>query len=394
MNAVAQTQTQTQGDGGPDPAAVRMRIGPLGVTPRFELVNLGVDTNVFNDADNADPKKDFTATIAPSVDLWLRLGRSWLQANVREELVWYQQYDTERSANTSYAINWRLRLNRLFVTLNPDYLNTRDRPGYEIDARTRRIETGARGNVEVRAFAKTFFGVIGSWRKVDYDKDAVFLGSNLAFQLNRTMTTGGASVRYQATPLTSFSVSADRAQDRFEFSPLRDSDSTSVTGSVSFDPQALIKGSASFGYRNFHPLAAGLPDYKGSTALGDLSYALLGTTRFAVQFRRDISYSYDVNQPYYLETGFTGSIAQQLFGPVDFIVRFGASSLAYRDRAGVAVEVSDRVDHIRTYGGGFGYHMGRDLRLGFNVDQWRRISDIDERQYNALRYGTSVTYGF
>ena len=117
-------------------------------------------------------------------------------------------------------------------------------------------------------------------------------------------------------------------------------------------------------------------------------------TRFAVQFKRDVSYSYDVNQPYYLESGVGASIAQQVYGPVDAVARINASRLAYRDRAGAAVEVVDRVDYVRTYGIGVGYRMGRDLRIGFNVDQQHRISDVASRQYDGLRYGTAVTYGF
>jgi hypothetical protein len=364
------------------------------MNPRLALSNLGVDTNVFNEPTDANPKRDFTATITPSSDIWLRLGRSWLQATIREDLVWYQKYSSERSANGGYSLAWRMRLNRLYVTLSPDYVNTRERPGFEIDARSLRKEYGGKADVEVRAFAKTFLGVSGSWRKVQFDKAAVFLGSSLQDELNRTTSGAAVFLRHQLTPLTSISLNAGRAQDRFEFSPLRDANSTSISGSVSFDPQALLKGGASFGYRDFEPLSPGLPNYKGTTATGDISYALLGMTRFAVQFKRDVNYSYDINQPYYLETGVSGSIAQQVFGPFDAVARLGASRLAYRDRAGVAVEVSNRVDEIRTYGAGVGYHMGKDLRIGFNVDQQHRISDVSRRQYDGLRYGTAVTYGF
>jgi hypothetical protein len=166
-----------------------------------------------------------------------------------------------------------------------------------------------------------------------------------------------------------------------------------VSGGVTFDPHALLKGGATFGYRDFKPLSTDLPGYQGATASGNLSYTLLGMTRFGVEFKRDISYSYDVNQPYYLETGITGTVQQQIFGPFDAIARFGGARLAYRDRAGTMVEVSDRTDHVRTYGGGVGYHMGRDLRLGFNIDHQNRISQVSEREYNGLRYGVSVTYG-
>ena len=364
------------------------------MNPRLELSNLGVDTNVFNEPTVANPKRDFTLTVTPLTDLWLRMGRSWLQVNIREDIVWYQKYSSERSSNNSYAIKWQLRLNRLSVALSPNYLNTRDRPGFEIDSRPRRHEYGGKADVEIRAFAKTFFALNGSWQKVNFDKDALFLGTNLHDELNRTTSSAGASIRHQLTPLTTLSLSVGRTQDRFQFSSLRDSDSTEISGTATFDPHALLKGSASFGFRDFVPLSPGVPNYGGATAIGDLSYALLGTTRFAVKFKRDVSYSYDVNQPYYLETGVTGSVAQQVFGPVDVVARGGASRLSYRDRADALVEFVDRVDSVRSYGVGVGYHVGKDLRIGFNLDQQHRISEVAQRRYEGLKYGTSVTYGY
>jgi hypothetical protein len=100
-----------------------------------------------------------------------------------------------------------------------------------------------------------------------------------------------------------------------------------------------------------------------------------------------------VNQPYYLQTGIDGSVAQQIFGPFDVVGRLGVQTLAYRDRAGAAVLVANRVDNVRTYGAGVGYHMGKDVRLGFNVDKSQRISDVIGRQYSGLKFGAAVTYG-
>ena len=60
-------------DGGPDPETVRMRIGPLWMNPIISMPNLGIDTNVFNDPPSGAPKRDFTMTLAPKADMWLRL---------------------------------------------------------------------------------------------------------------------------------------------------------------------------------------------------------------------------------------------------------------------------------------------------------------------------------
>ena len=48
---------------------------------------------------------------------------------------------------------------------------------------------------------------------------------------------------------------------------------------------------------------------------------LLGSTRFAVTGGRGVQYSYDVNQPYYVQSRIGGSVAQQIFGPFDVQVR-------------------------------------------------------------------------
>ena len=115
-------------------------------------------------------------------------------------------------------------------------------------------------------------------------------------------------------------------------------------------------------------------------------------SRFKFIANRDVQYSYDINQPYYLQTGFSGSVSQQIFGPVDIVVRGGLGRLEYRDRAGAAVAVSNRVDRVESYGGGVGYHLGRDMRIGVNIDHNRRDSALDLRRYQGWLYGVAITY--
>jgi hypothetical protein len=375
------------------PENVRMRIGPMFVNPTIALTNAGVDTNVFNEATQESPKKDFTLTVTPATDVWLRMGRTWLNGSVHEDLVYYQRYDSERSANSRYNLGWLIPLTR--VSFNPtiSYANTRERPGFEVDARARRTEVDFGGTIEVRALSKTFIVVHADRQTSDFDRSAEFLGTSLRDQLNRTVTSEALGIRHELTPLTSVILDVAREQDRFEFSPLRNSDSTRIVGGVKLDPAALIKGGATIGYRDFQPLDGSLPRFMGTTISTDLSYVLLGMTRFAVRATRDVQYSFDINQPYYLQTGVSLEVNQQIFGPFDAVGRVGQARLEYRDRAGTAVAVSNRLDHIETYGGGFGYHIGRDMRIGFNIDQNRRLSPVTDRQYQGLRYGIAVTYG-
>jgi hypothetical protein len=59
--------------------AAKWRFGPLAVTPKVELKNLGWDSNVFNESEN--PKSDFTATADVPIDWWLRFALSRLGIN-------------------------------------------------------------------------------------------------------------------------------------------------------------------------------------------------------------------------------------------------------------------------------------------------------------------------
>lgn len=377
----------------PDLANVRVQIGPLYLNPTIALTNLGVDDNVFNDPASNAPKKDVTLTLTPKSDLWLHAGPTWVVGGIREDLNWYQQYSSERSANTTFTLGWRVPLTRLAFKLNSAYTNSRERPGFEIDARAQHTAFRYDGAIEFQTLSRTFLGVTALRERTNFDDNAAFRGANLHDELNRVSTQYGVTVREQLTTLTSVTFSGIRARDRFEFSPLRNADYTNALVSAEFGPTALINGSASVGYTNFQPIESGLPAFRGLIAAVNLSYTLLEATKFVGTVGRGVQYSYDVNQPYYVQTGFTVSIAQQIFGPFDLVGRVGRQSLDYRDRTGAALTTPDRSDHVSTYGGGVGYYFGKSLRLGFNVDNTKRTSPLQDRTYQGLRYGTALTYG-
>jgi hypothetical protein len=384
----ASAQTSPEGM----PVKARFRIGRINLNPTIALTNAGVDDNVFNADDVNDPKSDFTMTVTPHADAWLQVGRAWVTSTIREDIVYYRAFADERSLNTSYRGTVAMPFNRLTVRAAADYLNTRDRPGFEIDARSRHTEAGLRGTAEYRAFGKTFVAATMERANVAFDPDALYLGKNLKVELNRTMTSAGVSVRHQLTPVTSFALLVAREQDRFEFSPIRDSDSTRIAGTMTFS--ARIRGSASLGYRDFKPLSGDVQAYKGATASIDMSVAPFGSTRVGIRATRDLQYSYDIEQPYYVETGTGFSLTQGISGPLDVVGRVQVQGLSYRGRIGGPLEHHDRTDSIYWFGGGIGYRVGRDMRIGFNVDKQHRTSDLAAHSYEGLRYGTAVTYGF
>ena len=117
-----------------DPVAkAPIRFGALALDPTFSIQNIGIDSNVFNTTDNE--QSDFTLTGRSGSDIWLRTGRGLVSVNGWLEYAYYQDFASERSFNSSVKGQYEWRFNRLRPYASGAYLDTRERPGYEIDER-------------------------------------------------------------------------------------------------------------------------------------------------------------------------------------------------------------------------------------------------------------------
>jgi hypothetical protein len=167
---------------------------------------------------------------------------------------------------------------------------------------------------------------------------------------------------------------------------------------VEFKPRALVAGRAYVGYRRFTPAdAAALPGFRGLVADLGLSYTLLGSTTFGVSYLRDLTYSYEELEPFFVNDSAGASIRRALGRRFDAIVSADRHRYDYRDiRLGPAVpaEPGARQDVTWNYAASVGYLLGRG-RIGFGASYWQRDSRRkDLRNYDNLRFGTTVSYGF
>jgi hypothetical protein len=127
-------------------------------------------------------------------------------------------------------------------------------------------------------------------------------------------------------------------------------------------------------------------------ALAGLTYSA-ESTRVEGQLERDVRYSFEDLEPYYVTTGGRIVITRQLSGPVDTQGIIARQRLDYR-KFGAGDEVSRR-DLATVYGVGLGYRLGDTARFGFNVEWSRRRSDeLADRRYDRRRLYGTVTYGF
>ncbi len=385
----------------------RSHVGPFYVTPRITLKELGVDSNVFNAA--GEPESDFTATLTPSADIWVPVARrALLQTTVGSDLVWYTNFDSERSIDPHVTSRAEFYLRRITLFVDGGYRNTRQRLNYEVDLRARHIEQAAEAGIAVRLTPKFSIETAGHFADLRFDGDTSFEGIRLQRTLNQETRGYSATARHHLTPLTTLALRYEQLEDSFEFSPARDSKSFRVMPGIEFKPRALISGSAYVGYREFKPKTDGsLPKFSGLVAQLGLSYTLLSSTTFGVTYSRDLTYSYEVLQPFFINNAVGASIRRALGRRFDVLVSADRFEYAYEnllieppvtdDPLGVVpvtAPAERRVDTTWNYAASVGYRVGTG-RIGFGVAYWERDSSQRVfRSYDNLRFGTTVTYGF
>jgi hypothetical protein len=373
----------------------RIHAGPFYVNPALLLRELGVDSNVFNEA--IEPKSDFTFTFTPQADIAVPMARrGLLRTTLGTDVVYYAKYDSERSIDPQVTVRGEAYAQRLTFFAEDAYLNTRQRPNYEIDLRSRHLQNDVTAGVAVRFSPKTSVEVAARRGQTRFDGDAFFFGTSLKETLDRNSTGQTVAFRHRLTSLTTLAARYERLEDRFPFSPLRDTDSYRIMPGVEFKPRALINGSAYVGYRRFTPRSATLPAYSGLVSQVGLSYTLLGSTTFGVTVDRDLTFSFEVLTPYFVDNSVGVFVRRAVGGHWDLIATAARHRYAYRNlEVQTLVFVPERIDVTDNYGLNLGYRLKKQTRVGFGATYYTRTSTVaGSRDYDGLRAGTTVTYGF
>lgn len=392
--SLAQTPTNAAANIDEVRRSSRMHIGPFYVTPGVLLKDAGVDTNVFNQA--ADQKSDFTMTLTPQAHVAVVFARrALLRTTVGTDLVYYAKYSSERSFDPSVRVRAEAYAHRLTLFAEDAYLNTRQRPNFEIDVRSRHLENDLQAGGELRLTPKFSVQLAARRAITKYDADAVFAGTSLQRTLNRETSGLVGGVKHRLTALTTAGVKFDRLSDTFAYSPLRNSSSYRVMPGVEFKPRALVSGTAWVGYRQFTPdHLQELPEFSGLVADLGLSYTLLGSTTFGLSYHRDLTYSYEEENPFFVDNSVGASLRRALGGRLDAILSVDRHDYAYERLLTLPVQAVHRADTTWIYGANIGYRVKRQARIGFGVSYYKRDSTtVRFVQYNGLRFGATMNYG-
>jgi hypothetical protein len=303
---------------------------------------------------------------------------------------YFKQLSQLRSIDTDNGAQVELRLGRLMPHAGGEWVNARDRNNLEIDYPVRRLDSSWNGGIDLQLSGKTSIGVLTRWSRQNYEGETAYNAIDFGRYLDGTTMINGVTFRYSLTPFTTVGVSADKDHSDFPQAPERNSDGGRLTSVVEFQPLALVSGRFEIGYRRRTFVDGKEPPFEGVVGRADLGYTLLGRTRFAVGWQRDLSSSYRPDQRDYLQTGVELSVTHRLANAWDVEGKLGRFRLIYRlaDASGTEAE------NVRSYGFDVGYRIEK-TRVGFQVIRQTRASDFSgQREYEEMRMISSLSYGF
>ena len=370
------------------PPVVQYRLGPVLVNPTLAVPELGNDSNVFNES--SAPKEDFVAKFVPQLDLFTDLGSLRVAAMVGTTFTYYHRFESERSISEQLRGRVTARLSRFRPWLGAASVGSNERTA-EIDARAKRFdrELAAGAHFDVTPLAAV--SVSAHRVHVGYSDADEYRGIVLSDELNRTTDSIAAALRFQATPLTTLTFRGYASHDAFEYAESRDADSRGGEAEAEFGQEAIIRGNLAVGFRQYEPNDAGLAGFRGVTGRGGITTILAWHAMLGVNYLRDLQYSFDRSEGYYVENRADVVYTQRLGGPFDVQVRVARSTLDYNAQLSSAA----RSEVLRLYHGGFGYSLENGARMGITYEFAERIGDVEaDRLYSRQRIFGSFTYEF
>ena len=372
------------------PSTRVLQAGPASLYPVVSLRNVGTDSNVYNDS--VSPKEDFTYSFTPKLFAVVLIGGTRFVGQAAGDFIYFQTYKDQQSANGHFNARYEVVGAKIRPFAAASFATHRERQGLEIDARVRQTQPALTLGTDVELTAQTSLTGWVRRERISWDEDARYMGVALAEQLNSTTDSLAAGARFRLSPFTSVITVVEILRDRFETAPERDADSLRLAPTVEFENGGAISGQARVGYRIFRPLSPALEEYRGLIASAGLGYSILESTRVYADLGRDVKYSYDPLQPYYLESGLSFKVVQRIVGPLEAIAVGERWRLQHQRVGGTSFD--GRQEDTTTVGGGVGFRLSREMELTFTADRTRRTSTEPVRRgYERRRVLASVSYG-
>lgn len=364
-----------------DPAeGAQYRSGTLAWSPAL-VFSSGYDTNVYREPAGF---KDFENFVVPQIEGWWIHPGFFVKVNTAVEFVRFNNNVGATNSQAGIGIERRQSLFRPWVNYN--LRRTAANPfGFEAGYRSLRLENDINGGLKLRFSPRSEARAFGRVTQTGWDADAIYQGSVLRQNLNRTTSTVGGSYVRAITPLTGIGGSVDVSTDRFKFAPERDGETLNVRGQVQFAGSALIFGTASVGYQRFTSLNSAAANNSMLASQVNVGYGAADGTLIKVSYGREGQYSVDPSLGRFVLTTYNVSAARRVGTMFDAAIFANRSGLDYRPSG-----LTGRVDIGNEYGTAVAYRVGRRGRIGVTAERGTKTGPWG---YQATRLVGFLTFG-
>ncbi len=380
----------------------RYQLGPFRFYPRVQFREIGVDNNIYRQADIFDPITDFTFTFSPQLDTNILVGNSLiLTFTWNPEYVYYYEQSQLRGFYNSYFANVRWQILTKFV-LSGRFTdsNSQIRPWGEFTEKVNQSVRGYRASFFYEAPRNTNIGIwviryTYKYRDV-IDPDRI---SDYALRLNRDEDQVILEFNHQIFTDSSFFVQGSYTEYAFEYTGIRNQDSYAyqLSSGVEFPILGDLRGRFSLGYKYLAPVVYGPKAFSGLIGDTALEYR---RRRYNLRFTylRDTPFSFYTNNIFYVldRIGVGASLYATTFLRLDYDFSLGEG----RYPEPILIRLPDesyqeiyRKDTYRTHSAYLVFRLYESTGIGIGLDYWERVSNIDPRR-SSLFLGGYITYDF
>lgn len=396
--AAADAGAQTSVGSGPltstlaetEPTAGVLSLGPLKVAPGLVVREIGWDSNVFDEADSESPKEDYLISAQPDAAIFTRLRFVKVSAYAGLEFNYFKTYTSEDSIGHVVRGRVDILLSRLRPFVAAGETKTRARANGEVDVRADRKDNELSGGLafDLSTHALVYGSAVHTSNAFE---DAFQDGVNVGETMTRDGYDYSLGVRTDLTPLLALELSGGYQEDRFEFVPLRNTESYYSSAALRFAPEGVINGTAELTYRKMTPVDPQVRRFQGIQGAVALTYSFLEVGRFNLGLGRSLEYSFDAAEAYYLENTISLAYTHRIAGMVDLQAK-GMRSIFDYDASETVPPHRDTLD---TAGGSLGYNLKNRTRIALNYEYSRRRSPaLADRNFERNRVFLSWLFAF
>jgi hypothetical protein len=382
----------------------RWQIGPFRLSPTITLRDIGYDNNVFRQRETDDPISDFTAIIAPRIDVNV-LYRNWLIITMPINPS-YVYYSTQKhQGGWNFSTNPRIILNiiRRFV-LSGEYFfrKARRRSSSEFDVRAYEQRSQFTGSFFYETSRETAFGLTGSIQGIRYE-DVEVPGSNnyVSRELDRTETNATAEFYYKVFRDSDFFITGGFTDFKFKnFSAKwRNSQSYQIYTGIRWPILGTIRGSFSLGLKRLNPQAVFLRRFFGLVGNANLE-ARINRINFRLVYDKDVEFSYWSENAFFVFSRYGAGLSFYItqFLRIDYNYAYTQSNYPediVKRLPDESYTTYKRQDITNSHSLGAVVRLVRNVGIGVTLTSWERDSN-DERWGNRKQFfiGGYLTYDF